>query len=67
MWAICVLQWWMWRQVLGGVGVEEVCQLLLHMPEVMEHVPQGRGRSVVLSVGVLLETAGGGGCAHGCE
>ena len=51
----------------GGVGVEEDCQLLLHMPEVMEHVPQGRGRSVVLSVGVLLETASNSGCAHGCE
>ena len=24
---------------LGGVGVEEGCQLLLCMPEVMEHVP----------------------------
>ena len=24
---------------LGGVGVEERCQLLLRMPEVMEHVP----------------------------
>ena len=52
---------------LGGVGVEEGRQLLLRMPEVMEHVPQGRGRSVVLSVGVLLETAGDGGCAHGRE
>ena len=51
----------------GGVGVEEGCQLLLRMREVMEHVPQGRGRLVVLSVGVLLETAGDGGCAHGCE
>ena len=38
-----------------GVGVEEGRQLLLRMPEVMVHVPQGRGRSVVLSVGVLLE------------
>ena len=52
---------------LGGVGVEEGRQLLLHMPEVMEDVPQGRGRSVVVSVGVLLETAGNGGCAHSRE
>ena len=51
----------------GGVGVEEGRQLLLRMPEVMEHVPQGSGRSVVVTVGVLLETAGDGGCAHGCE
>ena len=51
----------------GGVGVEEGRQLLPRMPEVMEHVPQGRGWSVVLSVGVLLETAGDNGCAHGCE
>ena len=53
--------------VLGGVGVGEARHLLLRMPDVMEHVPQGRGRPVVLSVGVLLETAGDGGCAHGCE
>ena len=52
---------------LGGVGVEEGRQSLLRMPEVMEHVPQGRGRSVFLSVGLLPETAGDGGCAHGCE
>ena len=52
---------------LRGVGVEEGRQLLLRMPEVMGHFSQGRGRSVVLSVGVLLETAGDGGCAHGCE
>ena len=51
----------------GGVGVEEVRQLSLRMPEVMEHVPQGREWLVVLSVGVLLETAGDGSCAHGCE
>ena len=51
----------------GAVGVDEGRQLLLRMPQVMEHVPQGRGRSVVLSVGVLLETAGDGGCALGCE
>ena len=51
----------------GGVGVEEGRQLVLRMPEVMEYVPPGCGRSVVLSVGVLLETAGDGGCAHGCE
>ena len=52
---------------LGDVGVEEGRQLLLRMPEVMEHVPQGRGWPLVLSVGVLLETTGNGGCAHGCE
>ena len=51
----------------GVVGVEEGRQLLLRMPEVMEHVPQGRGRSVVLGVGVLLEPAGDSGWAHGCE
>ena len=49
---------------LGGVRVEEGHQLLLRMPEVMQHIPQGRGRSVILSVGVLLETAGDGGCAQ---
>ena len=53
--------------VFRDVGVEEDRQLLVCMPEVMEHVPQGPGRPVVLSVGVLLETAGNGGCAHGCE
>ena len=52
---------------LGGVGVGEGLHLLLCMPEVMEHVPSGRGWSVVVSVGVLLEAAGDGGCAHGCE
>ena len=40
---------------LGGVCVEEGRQLLLRMPEVMEHVPQGRGWLVVVCVGVLLE------------
>ena len=39
MWAICVLQWCIWRRVFGGVGVEEGRQLLLRMPEVTEHVP----------------------------
>ena len=52
---------------LGDVGVEEGRQLLLCMPVVIEHVPQGHGRSVVLSVEVLLQTAGDGGWAHGCE
>ena len=52
---------------LRGVGMQEGCQLLLHMPEVIEYVFLGCGRVVVLSVGVLLETAGNGGCAHGCE
>ena len=52
---------------LRGVGVEEGRQLLLRMREVMEHVHQGRGWLVVLSVGSLLETAGDRGCAHGCE
>ena len=51
----------------GAVSVEEGRQLLLRMPEVMQHVPQGRGWPVVLSVGLLLETAGDAGCAHGCE
>ena len=50
-----------------GVGVGEGRQLLLRMSEVMEHVSQGPGWLVVLSVGVLLETAGDGGYAHGCE
>ena len=53
--------------VLRGVGVEEGRQLLPRMLEVMEYVPQGRGWLVVLIVGVLLETAGDGGCAHCCE
>ena len=52
---------------LGGVGVEEGRQLLLRMPEVMEHTPQGRWWLVVVCVGVLLEAAGDGGRAHGCE
>ena len=51
----------------GGVGVEEGRQLFFRMPEVREHILQGCGRSVVLSVGLLLETAGEGGCVHGCE
>ena len=52
---------------LGGVGVEEGRQLLLRMPEVSENVPEGRGWSVVVSVGVLLEAAGDSSRAHGCE
>ena len=52
---------------LGGVGVEEGRQLLLRMPEVLEHAPWGRGWLVVVFVGVLLEAAGDGGRAHGCE
>ena len=52
---------------LGGVVVEEGRQLLLRMPQVMEHDPRGRGWLVVASVGVLLEAAGDGGRAHGCE
>ena len=39
----------------------------LRMPEFMEHVSQGCGWLVVLSVGLLLETAGDSGRAHGCE
>ena len=50
-----------------GVGVEKGRQLLLCMPEVMEHISNGCGWLVVLSVGVLLEAAGDGGSAHGCE
>ena len=49
------------------VGVEEGPKLLFCIPEVMEGVPKGRGRSVVLSLGALPETADDGGCAHGCE
>ena len=52
---------------LGGVGVEEGRQLLLRIPEVMEHVPEGCGWLVVVCVGGLLEAAGDGGRAHGCE
>ena len=52
---------------LRMVVMVEGRQLLLCMPEVMEHVSQGRGWLVVLSVGLLLETAGDSGCAHGCE
>ena len=52
---------------LWGVGLEEGCPLLLRMPEVMEHVSQGCGGLVVLSVGLLLETAGDSGRAHGRE
>ena len=52
---------------LQGVGLEEGRQLLLSMPEVMEHVSQGCGWLVLLSVGVLLEAAGDSGWVHGCE
>ena len=52
---------------LRGVDVEEGCQLLLRMPEVIEHVAEGCGWLAVVSVEVLLETAGDSGCAHGCE
>ena len=38
-WAIYALKRCIWRRVLGGVDVEEGRQLLLRMPEVMEHVP----------------------------
>ena len=51
----------------AGVSVEEGRQLLLRMPEVIQHVPQGRGWLVVVCVGVLLEAAGDGRRAHGCE
>ena len=55
--------------VLGSwcVGVEEEFQVLLYMPEGMEHIPQGRVSLVVLSLGLLLEAAGDSGRAHGCE
>ena len=43
---------------LAGVGVEEGRQSLLRMPEVMDHVLQGRGWPIVLGVGVLLESTG---------
>ena len=52
---------------LGVVAVEEGCQSFLRMPEVMEHVSQGCGWLVLLSLGLLLETAGDGSCAHGFE
>ena len=38
----------------GGVGVEEVCQSLLHMPEVREHVPQGLWAASRLQCGVVV-------------
>ena len=47
--------------------MEEGRQLLLCMPQDMEHVSQGCGWLVVLSVGYLLQAAGDGGRAHGCE
>ena len=47
---------------LQGVGVEKGRQLLVCMPEVPEHVPQGCGWLVFLDLGVLLEAAGDGGC-----
>ena len=53
--------------VLRRVGVEEGCQSLLRMPEFMQPVSQGCGWLVVLTVGLLLETAGDSGRAHGCE
>ena len=49
------------------VGVEEGHHLLLRTAEVMENFSPGFQGLVVLSVGLLLETAGGGACAHGCE
>ena len=52
---------------LRGAGVVEGRQLLLCIPEVMEHVSQGRGWLLVLGVEMLLEAAGNSGCAHGCE
>ena len=51
----------------GAVGLEEDCQSLLCMREVMEHVSQGCGWLDVHSVWLLLETAGDGGRACGCE
>ena len=45
---------------LRGVGVEEGRQLLLRIPEGMEHISQGCGWLVILS-------PGDGGRAHGCE
>ena len=52
---------------LRGVSVEAGLQLLLRMPEVMEHVSQGCWWLVVLSVGVFLENTGDSCCAHGYE
>ena len=48
-------------------GEEEGCQLLLRMPQGMEHITQGCGWLVVLSLGLLQEAAGNSGRAHGCE
>ena len=63
MWAIRVLQCLMLRRVWF---LEVGRQLLLRMPQVMEHVLQGRGRPVDLSVWLLLETAVDRGCVYGC-
>ena len=41
--------------------------MLLRMPEGMEHISQGCGWLIVLSLGLLLEAAGDGGRAHCCE
>ena len=42
---------------LWGVGVEDSRQVLLRMPESMEHIRQGHGWLVPLSPGLLLEAA----------
>ena len=41
--------------------------MLLCVPEGMEHISQGCGWLVLLSLGLLLEAAGDGSRAHGCE
>ena len=49
------------------VGMEEGRQWLPCMPEGMEHISQGCGWLVFLSLGLPLEAAGDGGQEHGCE
>ena len=52
---------------LRGVGEGEGRRLLFCMPEGMQHISGGCGWLVILSLGSLLEVAGDGGGAHGCE
>ena len=52
---------------LRGVGAEEGPQLLLCMPEGMEHISQGCGSLVIPILVLLLGAAGDSGRAHGSE
>ena len=52
---------------LRDVAVQEGRQLMLRMPEGMEHISQGCGWLVILSLRLPLEAAGAGGRAHDCE